>query len=193
VSVWIGLRRGAAGRAQTTPGRFIGERVNPVVLGRKFCARCGHWRHVCDFRPCAHSVDGLFSYCHACKRSYEREYRGQMTEQQREARREYNRIRAEARRRAAGMRVYERHRPSVIDRVERVLLPRDPIVHELRRRRGELTTIALKSGVPERTITRLLSGESRRVRIDVADKLAVALGVPLATLYPSPEAEAMAA
>jgi transcriptional regulator with XRE-family HTH domain len=44
------------------------------------------------------------------------------------------------------------------------------------------------AGVSEKTVSRLRSGESRRVRLDVADKLAVVLGIPLELLCPYEEA-----
>jgi hypothetical protein len=42
---------------------------SPVVLGRKHCAGCGRWRHVCDFGV----IRGRFrARCRACHRAYMR-------------------------------------------------------------------------------------------------------------------------
>ena len=167
-------------------GSGIGRgRPSLLVCGRKFCSRCGHWRHACDFRPDPRNTrTGLRSRCTTCERVKSRERHAQLTEEQRQLIREYQRIWTEVQRRRANIPPRDwPNRRSVIDRVERVLLDREPIVRELRMRNGELSSLARASGVPERTIGRILSGESRHVRIDVADKLAVAMGVPLALLY----------
>jgi hypothetical protein len=70
----------------------------------------------------------------------------------------------------------------------RILLPTGPLIRELTAwRRENLTSwVALqkRSGVPERSIRRILSGEHHHVRLDVADKLCCAMGQPLGVVYP---------
>lgn len=104
-----------------------------------------------------------------------------------ELRREYGRIWAEGKRRERGVPVRQfRNRRTVIDRIERVFLPREPLVSELeiwRAAEGTFEGLARLSGVSARTIYRYRYGESSRVRIDVADRLALALGIPSAVLF----------
>lgn len=159
---------------------------NPIVLGRKFCARCGHWRHVCDFsRSPRNTRSGLYTYCQTCVRIMHRERRVKRTEAQLLLDREYQRFWYEARRRAAGVapRAFQ-NRKSVIDHPERVFLDPAPLVALLTGyENGALRTLALSAGVSERGLHRLLHGESHHVRLDTADKLAVALGTTLSLLY----------
>ena len=96
---------------------------------------------------------------------------------------EYRRIYSEVRRRAAGVPPTTAKRRTVIDRPERVLLPRAPLVVELDRLNGDLKGVCARAGVPERTVFRLRHDGGRWVRIDTADKLAVAMGIPLAVIY----------
>jgi transcriptional regulator with XRE-family HTH domain len=160
-------------------------RPNPVICGRKFCARCGRWRHVVDFRPRRDAKTGLTSYCDTCLRVVGRETRAARTLEQRERNREYQRIWGEGKRRRVGIRRREEVLAKRPLRTERILLPIEPLVALLAPYRddGELTTLARRAGVGERSLGRLLSGESMRVRIDLADKLAVALGVPSALIW----------
>lgn len=75
-------------------------RSNPVVCGRKFCARCGRWRHAVDFSP--HGRRGatrLNSRCRTCVRLTHAE----ASQRERERRREYSRLWAERDRRARGV------------------------------------------------------------------------------------------
>ena len=51
--------------------------LNNVVLGRKFCNRCGKWRHICDFpSKQKQGKDSEKTYiqnvCYACKRTAQR-------------------------------------------------------------------------------------------------------------------------
>ena len=114
---------------------------NPVVQGRKFCSKCGCWRHACNF---GRQGDGLRGVCRKCL-----------------ARRERNR----------------RHNGG-----SDPLLPREPLLRELERRAG-LYALARNAGVSDRTIRRIRV-ENKRVRLDTADRLAVAMGIPLSTIYP---------
>ena len=158
---------------------------NPIVLGRRYCVGCGRWRPVHDYpRIARQQAGGLRSRCWACHRAYQRRWLAERSADERELYREYARIWQEAKRREAGIqrRVYRRR--SVVDRTERVLLDPGPILSELHRRRAELAEIALQAGVTPRTLFRYTHGESARIRLDVADRLAMALGIPLATLYP---------
>lgn len=168
---------------RSTVGRGV---PHPIVLGRKFCARCGHWRHLCDFRPdTGNPGSGLRSYCQACERIRRREaYRQLMLDPVRATlRREYYRIRGEALRREAGIPPRARaNRQTVIDQREGIYLPVEPLNAAIDLWDGALEDLASLAGVPERTITRIRH-QSRKVQIDVADKLAVALGVPSAVIW----------
>lgn len=169
---------------------------NPLVCGRKFCAECGRWRLALDFRPDRHNTgSGLRSYCLACERIRKRRKRERMTEDQRERHREYQRIWAEVRRRQAGTpeRVFY-HRARVTDRYERILLPTTPLLEHVewwiaaQRENGDgdynYNTLCRAVGIDEASLRRLRSGESRRVRIDLADRICQAMDVPLTLLYP---------
>lgn len=101
--------------------------------------------------------------------------------------REYQRIWCEAKRREAGIQPRVFKRPTVIDKVERVTLPREPLLYLLADWLEDGNTILdleAASGVSEKTIRRLISGESEGARIDIADKLAMALGSHLSLAYP---------
>jgi hypothetical protein len=159
---------------------------NPIVLGRKFCARCKHWRHVCDFYPNPDNKgSGLHSYCTACDRTRRREEYRRHTDEQLALRREYFRIRAEVLRRQDGVVPREfKHRHSVVDNPERILLDPVPLLVEIGKLcDGDFRWLADVSGVPERSIHRLRTGESQHVRVDLADKLAVGLGLTLEMIY----------
>lgn len=154
-------------------------REGVVVLGRKFCAGCGHWRHVADF---GEYRGGPRARCRACTRIYQRNWHANATPEQRARINEYHRIWYEAKQReAGGQRQF--YRRSVVDQVERVLLEPGPLLSEVER--SGLTDLELQalSGISARAIYRLRTGGSRHIRLDVADKLAVGLGVPLALLY----------
>jgi hypothetical protein len=172
---------------------------NPVVLGRKFCSACGRWRPVHDFsrdvrgprerngaqatgrKPTA---PGLQARCRGCDNRARREQRKNWTPLQREAELEYHRFYSEMRRRRRGQPPRKfRHRRSVIDRVELRLLPRAPIVELLAELNGELGTVGQRARVPSRTLSRLLHDGGRWIRIDTADRLALALGTTLWDLY----------
>jgi transcriptional regulator with XRE-family HTH domain len=104
-----------------------------------------------------------------------------------ELRREYGRIWAEGKRRERGVPVRQfRNRRTVIDRVERVFLPREPLLAELKLWKdaeGTFEGLARLSGVSARTIYRYRYGESAHIRIDVADRIAYALGIPSSVLF----------
>lgn len=165
---------------------------NPIVCGHRFCAICGRWRHVCDFSPNDRNTrSGLNSYCRACVCIKHRERRARRTEEQLKLDREYQRIWCEAKRREAGIQPRVLKRPTVIDQVERILLPREPLLYALAGYLEDGNTILdleRESGIPGKTIRRLITGESERARIDVADKLAMAFGLHLSLLYPDGEA-----
>ena len=171
------------------PGLSLhGGRNNPIVCGRKLCTVCGRWRPVSDF-PLWRCPDGarLAPRCDACVRAYLRRRYHRETPEQRKLRREYGRIWREAKRRERGVpvRPWGGRKRSVVDRPERILIPAAPLVKLLEPYRDteKLGELARRAGVPDRSIGRLLSGESARVRIDLADKLAVALGVPSAVIW----------
>jgi hypothetical protein len=160
--------------------------VSEVVCGRKFCARCGRWRHVCDFeRDPRNRTSGLYSWCRACHRIWKRERYARRTPAERELINEYRRIWNEVQRRRAGI-------PPRNWRTLRPLPPRDqgelldpaPLLTAMKRWDGSQRALARKSGVPPRQLYRIESGESRRVQLNVADRLALALGIPLELLYP---------
>jgi hypothetical protein len=187
-------------RVRDKDGAFL-PGPDPVVCGRKFCTGCGRWRLLIDFGP-LYTRDAIRACCAACRRTEVRRALAERTLEQRELRREYDRIWHEARRRMAGVpeRVYNRR--TVIDRVERVFLDSAPLLREVERfydRQRALDgndnpgngylhysweDLAGAADVTARTLHRLRTGESRHVRLDVADRIAVAIGTPLALIYP---------
>lgn len=164
------------------------------VCGRKFCGRCGRWRPVNDFRPFrADGVIRLRSCCEACRRIVEREQYPHRTPVQLESRRESWRFYKDKVRREQGIPARQfRNRQSVVDRVEGTRLSVDPLLREMRwyvaSHQMTWADLSEASGVPERTLGRLYRGESSYARIDVVDRLATAMGIPLATMYPFEEA-----
>ena len=175
---YSGLRVRGGNPTRTTPR-------NPIVCGRKFCAQCGRWRHVVDFQRERRNTGsgGLRSYCRTCS---EIKRRTRMADaRRRQELREYQRIWADARRRQAGVPIRNfKHRRSVIDRPERVLLPLEPLLQALVQvPETELDALARRAGLTPRTIYRYRHGESQHVRIDVADKLAVAMGTTSSLIW----------
>jgi hypothetical protein len=175
-----------------------GGQPNPIVCGRKFCATCGRWRPLSDFRV-HRDVRLRLSYCDACLRRMARERREAMTPQQIENRREYDRFYNYGRRRARGQPVREWRTPrsSAVDRVERILLPREPLLATMeqyiraQRSNGDpdfsWEQFARVVKCSQRAIYRIRTGESQRVRIDVADRIAYGMGVPLSLIYEAGE------
>lgn len=169
---WELNRRGGR-RNQTGPR-------SRVVLGRKHCAGCGHWRHVCDFaqhrgRPRAR--------CRVCQAAYQRQWHANATPEQRERQREYFRFWMEAKRRQQGIQPRNfRHRRSVVDKVEFVGLPTGPLVSAIERVGLADIELGAVAGVPPRSVFRLRQGQEL-VRLDLADRLAQGLGIPLAIIY----------
>jgi hypothetical protein len=145
----------------------------------------------------------VWSYCYGCARAVARE-RWQRIKADPERHRdlaEYRRFYYDAvdrdRRGVKGPDRRANRRHSVIDHPERILLDPAPLLAELERFTTEAdehftanghrtiwTLLAKQSGVSQRALYRLRYGESKHVRIDIADKLCVAIGVPLSVLYP---------
>lgn len=159
--------------------------ANPVICGRKICGRCGRWRPVSDFRRRGRSASaGLGSYCNACERQRRRGWWTTATPAQRELVNEYHRFWREAKRAEAGKAPVPKRGPNAVDHVERVFLDPAPLVALLARySEGEFRALARTSGVSERTLFRLRYGESSHVRLDHADRLALAMGSQLYWLY----------
>ena len=160
------------------------EVTNPTICGRKLCSSCGHWRHLVEFV----SLHGQpRNQCQACLRIKQRDAYRARTAEQMERRREYERIYREVHRRARGVPVRPRGpraRPTYVDlHVERVLLAAGPLVKALDRTGEDWEAIARRSGVPARSLWRWRSGEAQLVRIDLADRIAFAIGVPLSLIY----------
>lgn len=160
---------------------------NETVLGRKFCSGCGRWRLLCDYPPESRASRlargfGFEARCTACRARSLRYYRQHATLEQVELRREYERIYKEAQRRRAGLPQRLQRRP--LPPVERVTLPVEPLLAELARYDdGELTILATRAGISARALYRYRYGESQAVRIDVADKLAVAMGTTSSLIW----------
>lgn len=155
-----------------------------VVCGRKYCPACGRWRHLCDFPPERRRYGAAMSRCRACRsigRAYY--YVHNMTEAQRADMRERHRIYYNGKRREAGVPELTYVRNSVIDNREAIYLPVAPLKAALDELDdGEFGELARRAGIPERTIYRLRY-EGAQVQIDVADKLAVALGTTSQLLF----------
>jgi hypothetical protein len=176
-----------------TATSWRGYRVNPVICGRKFCADCGRWRHVVDFgmrrgKP--------YSYCRTCDRRQQREYLHRRSALQRERRREYDRIYFEAQRRAAGIRPRNFHnRSTVIDKREAIRLDIEPLRaaieayhagHDTNELKRSYRALARATGIDERKFAKYVTS-NQWIELANADKIAVALGIPLAVLYPYDE------
>jgi ribosome-binding protein aMBF1 (putative translation factor) len=159
-----------------------GKLRSPVECGRKHCSICGRWRHVSDFDPRTRTGGQPVAFCQTCRRRVQREAYWRLTPEQRERKREYLAIYSDAKRREAGVPRRRRLRPSVVDRPEYVFLDIDPIVRELRRVEN-VSEVARRIGVDEHTLRRYLMGESRHIRLDLADRLALALGSTLWDLF----------
>ena len=173
-AAYVGLRRMTRGQPRAQPR-------NPIVCGRKHCCHCGRWRHVCDFVHVHGKVRGT---CRVCWARGERRKRASQTPEQHARYLEYHRIWHEGKRRRAGVvpRNWGPKSGRVVDRqLDYVWLSPEPLVRVLRG--VEIRTLSRRSNVPERSIDRLLRGESRHVRIDLADKLALAVGIPLSLIY----------
>jgi hypothetical protein len=152
------------------------------VCGRKFCTGCGRWRLLVDFQP-LRTRGGVRSRCAACHRSEARAAHARRTAEQRRLRREYDRIWHDAKRRRDGVPVRICRRRSAVDKREGVYLPVAPLLSELKTWDGSYAELANLAGVPERAIYRFRYGESRRVQIDVADKLAIAMGTTSSLMW----------
>lgn len=167
---------------------------NPLVLGHKFCSRCGRWRHACDFAPTPQNTgSGLYSYCGACNRSAHREIWANRTDEQRELRREYRRFQDEALRRRAGIPPRAFRRRTAVDTRSGMRLDTGPLVDAINRYLNSrivnghdhsIVQLSALTGLSERTFNRWLRGEHQHVELGYADRVAVALGIPLALLYP---------
>lgn len=68
----------------------------------------------------------------------------------------------------------------------RIFFEREPLLAELSawRQENSLAELSRRSGVPDRTVRRYVTGERQHVREDVADKLAAALDQPFGYLWP---------
>lgn len=160
---------------------------NPVVCGRKFCSKCGRWRHIVDFdvQRARGREPRLRSWCRTCQRVYNRGSNARRSEQQRELAREYQRIWHEVQRRRAGIppRNWRRRLP-----VERIFLDPAPLLSAMdlwikAQPEPSWKALARQAGLEPRAIQRLRHGESQHVRIDIADRLALAIEVPLSLIY----------
>jgi hypothetical protein len=178
----------------------VKQGANPIVLGRKFCSGCGRWRQVNEFPRMRRAAGaGLRARCWGCIRTYQRNLYRNMTLEQQANLREYQRIWDQGERRRQG--TPTRRRSTVVDRVERVFLESAPLLNAIQEHvardyrngfdpsapgglLGGWELIAMTAGIDSRVMRRIRSGESRRVRLDIADRIAVALDIPLALLYP---------
>ena len=159
---------------------------NPVILGRKFCPGCGRWRPAHDFGAHAKAPCGLRSWCSTCQRVLNREIAARRTPEQVARRAEYHLIWQEGRRRRLGIEARQfRNRASVIDQVEFVFLPTAPLLAAIERLIpfDEYRLLCARAEVPERSLFRWRTGESQWVRLDVADRMAIALGSSLAEVW----------
>lgn len=166
----------------------VGWRKNPVILGRRNCGHCGRWRHLHEF-PRGNRDRGVSTRCAVCCRQKQREarrdpVRGALL-------REYDRIWNDKRRSGP------RRLPKQWDSGGYVLLPVEPLVAVLDERIGttelDIARLARRSGVHEREIWRVRSGEIERVSLRVADSLVTALGLHLSLVYGVDDEEAVAA
>jgi len=179
-AAWSGFRRGVS---------------NPPVGGRRHCPMCGRWRTLLDFRPNTNTKHRCSSYCTPCVRAKSRARYAAMTSEQAMDRRESQRFYAEGRRRKAGLPVRQfKNRRTVIDQAEMILLPPEPLLDEMKAyvrahppdpadHDTGWERLAREAGMDARQLRRIVAGESKRVRVDVADRLAHAMGLPLELVY----------
>jgi ribosome-binding protein aMBF1 (putative translation factor) len=154
------------------------------VCGRKFCSRCGIWRQLADFPPDGKKLGQPLHHCRTCENTARRYYDQQMTPAQLENRRERHRIYAEGQRRAAGVPPTTARRRRLTDAREAIYLSVEPL-RELMKQTDALMSdrdLAARAGLPERTVWRVRH-ENGKVQLDVADKLAVALGTTSKLLW----------
>lgn len=172
----------------------------PIILGRKHCTRCGRWRPVSDF---GHHGAIMAAACLVCLRRVQRARveRNRQDPRWVEQLREYQRIWHEAKRREAGV------TPRALSRMPppdprhnhsglRRKVSTEPLLPHLnawllgwaaehaheRADRG-IRALADAATVPERRIYAILEGEQTRCHYAVADRLAVAMDLPLALVY----------
>lgn len=154
--------------------------ANEVVCGRKFCAGCGRWRHVCDFpRNASKGYKVALARCRACVNITRKWYDRHLTPEQVENRRERHRI-YYTRRDGAGP---GNGHASVIDKIEYVYLPAGPLRTALGDTRLDQSEVARRVGISDRALARYHTGESAHIRLDIADRLALVLGFHLFDLY----------
>lgn len=172
---------------------------NRVIVGRKCCPRCGHWRPVSDFRERLRKGGkyALDSYCEACSRARSREQYARLTPKQyalkRERDRSANRFYRDRLAREAGGPGLPIGVGELPNSKQRILLPREPLLAEmesylLRQRANghpdfSWEQLAFEVGCPQREIYRIRTGESKRVSSKVADRIAMGIGVPLSMIY----------
>ena len=176
-------RRRRRRMGQLTRERWA-ELNKAVICGRRHCTRCGCWRPVSDFM--LHPEGRLTGRCRACLRAAAKETyaRASADPERLELRREYQRIWAEARRRAQGV----PERQWIHGRPMEGINPRwtldDPSALRAQVRAWLIEThgteeqLAELAGVSERLIGRLLN-EDAKVTVWAADRLAMALGLHL--------------
>jgi hypothetical protein len=151
-----------------------------IVLGRKFCTRCGRWRPVHDYRLRADGVT-LYGQCRACVRTTQRDGYARRREDPEwlERRREYERIYHEAKRREAGIeaRVWVHGRPYP-DASTKWVTDAEPIRELVRDWPGTISALAKRAGVSDRLLVRLRN-EGGNVTVAAADRIALAAGLHL--------------
>lgn len=164
-------------------------RPNPIVCGRKFCPKCGRWRLIVYFRMqrTVGRPERLRPWCETCDRIGNRQTKANRTEKQLELAREYQRFWTEVKRRQAGIPPRQMEKKPLP--IERIFLEPAPLLRAMgfwadAQSDPSWKALARRAGLQPRAIWRLQHGESKHVRIDVADKLAVAIGVPLSVIYP---------
>lgn len=122
---------------------------NPVVMGHRFCVRCGRWRQLVDFGYTGRAPFGVAGYCRRCGRVDRRSCGGWLNPK--------------------------------------------PLRHSMERYSVEQfadhgsfswTLFAEWCGVSDKRLRCLLNGETDYVRLETADRIACAMGMPLSLLYP---------
>jgi hypothetical protein len=127
---------------------------------------------------------GPVARCYRCSRVGRAYYYRHQTPEQRANLNERLRFYKHGQRRAAGVPELGYIRRSVVDRAEYVFVPKAALVAELERRFGQWDELARKAGIPARTIFRIVHEDGRFVRVDIADRLAVAMGMTFTLIYP---------
>lgn len=163
-----------------------GQLQSTTVCGRRFCPKCGKWRHLLYFRPRRRNgKEYPNSPCDGCHNRLQKKDRKTMMGNRRARRQEYERIHKEALRRRKGVPprplLIRECAPSGEFKDVSVALP---WIEKYLAGRSDLWFEGT-TGVSARSLYRWRTGDAKTVRAGVLDQVLTRLGHPemLAVLY----------